>query len=393
MRTQRKRLIRASCVLLMSGGMLTAMFWLWSCHCAQTAARLGEQLEQLPDDELVVHVRRLTRLGDHALPLLCAALSSPRAAVADAADHALCEELARWELLAPRLAGRKLAMLSELLAQQSAGAGHVSPRRLADLAARLLAWPKPGLREMPQIAAHCQRVLESAAADPREPQLFVASQALPIQSMAADVAPAQLTASDDKPAKMTEYVAPPLLVEDNPSSPPPAEPQPSVLPPALLPTDMSEARPLSTAKPPEVPAASAAPLVAQLKEQAVPLEQLNTIPLAQLLHGSDASVVRASRAELARRGHPPLEIYLQERLTDPDPRVRSQAAGSLPSMPGMDARPWLLSLSRDESGEVRLVALTLMATSGESQMLRRVKEMAQTDTDPRVRSQAQRIER
>jgi hypothetical protein len=39
---------------------------------------------------------------------------------------------------------------------------------------------------------------------------------------------------------------------------------------------------------------------------------------------------------------------------------------------------------------VRLVAVALMATSGESQMLRRVKDMASSDADQRVRIQAQR---
>jgi HEAT repeat protein len=112
-----------------------------------------------------------------------------------------------------------------------------------------------------------------------------------------------------------------------------------------------------------------------------------------MLHAPEATLVRAVREELTRRGHAPLEIYLQERLTDSDPRVRSQAAASLPGMPAMDARPWLLSLSRDEDTEVRLVALSLMATSGETQMLRRVKEMAQSDPDPRIRTQAKQIER
>jgi len=37
------------------------------------------------------------------------------------------------------------------------------------------------------------------------------------------------------------------------------------------------------------------------------------------------------------------------------------------------------------------VALTLMATSGEAQMLRRVQEMATNDPDDRIRSQPQRV--
>ena len=52
-----------------------------------------------------------------------------------------------------------------------------------------------------------------------------------------------------------------------------------------------------------------------------------------------------------------------------------------------------IEMSRIMGADVRLVAVTLMATSGESQMLRRVQEMAQSDADERVRSQARRAAR
>ncbi len=110
----------------------------------------------------------------------------------------------------------------------------------------------------------------------------------------------------------------------------------------------------------------------------------------QLLHSSDAAVADAAREELARRGHSPAAIELSGRLTNADPGVRAESAAALLQMADFDARPWLLWLSRDESPQVRLVAVTLMATSRETQMLRRVKEMASSDAEERVRAPAKK---
>jgi hypothetical protein len=166
-------------------------------------------------------------------------------------------------------------------------------------------------------------------------------------------------------------------------------------PPALLPADVEEAQPLATKTAAPEPARQAAPLLqpARPNRPAIPLAELNTQPLAQLLHSADAEMAQAARAELQRRGHAPLEIYLMDWLTDADPQKRARGAAALPGIEGLDARPWLLALSHDEDAAVRLTALTLMATSGEAQMLRRIREMAQTDADAKVRAQAQRVAR
>ncbi len=81
----------------------------------------------------------------------------------------------------------------------------------------------------------------------------------------------------------------------------------------------------------------------------------------------------------------------QEQLTDPDPRVRRELAESLPAMPGVDARNWLVWLSRDQNADVRLAAMAVMATCGDPNILRRIEQMARRDVDPRVQRQGEQL--
>jgi hypothetical protein len=106
------------------------------------------------------------------------------------------------------------------------------------------------------------------------------------------------------------------------------------------------------------------------------------------LHVSDPQVVLAAREELERRGISGPLVDLARRATDPDPKVRRELAKSLPSLPGVEAKPWLLELSYDENAEVRMTAVTLMATSGDLEMVRRLEQISRDDPDDYTRAQA-----
>ncbi len=60
-------------------------------------------------------------------------------------------------------------------------------------------------------------------------------------------------------------------------------------------------------------------------------------------------------------------------------------------MPGIDAQVWLVWLSRDENPDVRLAAMTVMATTADPNVLRRIEQMARTDADPRIQRQGERL--
>ena len=83
-------------------------------------------------------------------------------------------------------------------------------------------------------------------------------------------------------------------------------------------------------------------------------------------------------------------IELARRAGDPDPAVRRQFAESLPTLDGVDARPWLLELSYDDDPQVRAAAVTLMATSGDLELLKRVRQVSLDDPDDHTRAQAEK---
>lgn len=390
------RIFGVASVIVLAAAMLAGLMWLWSAHARHTARQLASDLETLPDEQLRPQLRRLASLGDAGLPALCAALASPRPAVAAAAGDAMQEELCRWELLPAASSGPKLAIVARLLAHQASLPDGGDRSYLADLAERLLTWPQADVLLTPQITADCHQILD-ALADAPSPRLLVAHTAsAPLRRLPAEAVRVALQTGEDAPHGATaDFVAPASMPDETRPAAASATPA-AAPPPALLPAEVSEARPLGGAaleiKPMVgIPVAEVTNVPSQ--QSAVPLAELNTLPLAQLLHSPDPTLSKSAHLELERRGHAPLEIYLMDALTDADPAKRSRAAASLLGVAGMDARPWLLWLSRDQDAAVRLAALTLMATSGESQMLGRIREMAQSDADAGVRAQAQRVAR
>jgi len=121
-----------------------------------------------------------------------------------------------------------------------------------------------------------------------------------------------------------------------------------------------------------------------------PAEQ-KTAELMRQLHGTDVSAASVARTELLRRGFKKKHFELARRLFDPDPRVRRDLTQLLPTVQGIDAIAWLLQLCRDESAEVRLAAIGVIATTGDPALAAEVERMARRDPDPRVRQQADRI--
>ncbi|HKD36830.1 MAG TPA: HEAT repeat domain-containing protein, partial [Pirellulales bacterium] len=139
-------------------------------------------------------------------------------------------------------------------------------------------------------------------------------------------------------------------------------------------TRVRKAMPASAAS--EAPAASLS--IARLRE------------VAEKLDAGDAQITAAAQAELERRGVSGPLVELARRLADHDPAVRLQLAESLPTLAGVDARPWLLELSYDEDPQVRAAAVTLMATSGDIELLKRVQQVALDDPDDHTRAQAEK---
>ncbi len=117
----------------------------------------------------------------------------------------------------------------------------------------------------------------------------------------------------------------------------------------------------------------------------------DVLDLMRRLHDDDQAAAGAARGELARRGFGARELELARRLTDPRPEVRRELAEVLAGLAGVDAVVWLRWLSRDQDADVRLAAVTVMATTGDPALLREIEEIARQDPHPRVREAAVRL--
>ena len=123
------------------------------------------------------------------------------------------------------------------------------------------------------------------------------------------------------------------------------------------------------------------------------LRQADLTDVMRELRAADSQSAGQARRELIRRGFSEVDLDVARRLLDPDPEARKVLARTLPGLQSVEATPWLLLLSRDEDAEVRLTAITLLATCADPAVLTQVEEMSRRDADPRVREQAERIGR
>jgi hypothetical protein len=112
----------------------------------------------------------------------------------------------------------------------------------------------------------------------------------------------------------------------------------------------------------------------------------------QQLHDADPQIVHHAETHLTEVGFTKLHLELARQLTSQDPMVREQLAEALPRVPGIDAKTWLVWLSRDQRAEVRAAALSVMATINDPVLLKRIEEMARLDPDDRVRQQLHRLQ-
>ena len=378
------------------------------------AERWQARLAELPDAELEPQLRRVAELGDAGIPVLAAALGSPREPLAEAARVAILDEMARWELLPADAAMARLSALAESLAARSRQFDGPPRRFAADLALRILHWPhEDGDSRRPALLARCEAVLAAAAAPQRAPSVianqspaaspaFASSNAASVESLAvlarypggglpvelASLPPPYKTAhaSHDEvetpptaePGRLSDQIATKTLDE---SSEPPAANQPRRLPTA---GDALQSMRLLSAQ-------TADRLPAEFNpNNAAAWNGLKVRELMQALDSADPQITANARGELKRRGITGPLAELARRAADPNPAVRLELAESLPTFSGVDARPWLLELSYDDDPRVRAAAVTLMATSGDLDLLKRVQQVSLDDPDDHTRAQAEK---
>jgi hypothetical protein len=403
-----KALLRVLILAALIVGVMAAVLGLGSHYAPLTVAHWRAQLEALPDQSAGPLLRRVGSGGDEMIPILVEGLASPRQRVAEAARQSLLEQIDRWKALSTAGSSPKLGLLAHELADRQSELGPAGRHDAAELAVLILHGPlDPGMVDTIEVISCCERVLRAAQAD--SPASVAAAVAKRIdrdalsaaaQSVASSAAARwqETTASERPPS---DDLTPRLLPPPGGQSAAESSPQP------LAKSGAAKDGDPATAKTPfDVPAnptkglaggdeVRQAAAVEKLPAAAEASDELKTADSFDLLQRSCSPVeatALAARTELSRRGFSEVHFDLARRLYSADPAVRKELARALPELRSVDAAPWLIQLSRDTDPEVRLTAITLMATSGDPLLLEQVQRIAGDDSDPRIRQQVSRID-
>ncbi len=367
------------------------------------------------------HLQQLAEQQEQGLVGLAQALASKQDTIFGTAQRILLDQLTAWEQLPKDDATRKMGLLAAALSTHVSDYDGRGCAAAAELALRMLSWRvQTHASDCSQMVADCDHVLRTASPRARRPPSprDVAYH----QPQRIGVAPETQFAQDIVAATSGPNVSnfgfqlnlPGGGLPPETGQPPTEEdPTPGLLHPSPhaqpLPSDsvhlgnrsqsgrQSMLQDLGrivssdnrSSKPLRQPDAIITRTSAELPDDGD--DNGDTVRLMRDLHDSDLQAARQAAATLTRRGFGPTQLELAKQMTSPDPAVRQQVAEILPRMPGIDAEIWLIWLSRDEDAQVRLAAMTVMATTGDPAILKRVAQMARDDTDPRIREQGERL--
>lgn len=385
-RRTRRWLVPVLGVGCLTAGLLATLA-IFTPHPQQLLAQQRQsELAAAPDDEVLPRLREIAELGDAGIAVLVQSLGSGREVVARGAQRVLREEVDRWQLLPPDVSSPLVAGLARSLAQHTGDLPRSARGVPADLATQILLWPLDDhLVQTEQVIADCETVLRASAGAGSSPRLAGAAEfaASEKSSLAAVHSPL-----DDLPAEVAE--APPLPVRDSSAPRDETSMQGRAReanldrPPHPLPLSGGRLIPAGT---PSIGAANQAAeisLGARSADLIAGIGDLEHVVVMSYLHARDPQVAHAAQAELTQRGFTTEQIDVARRMTDPDVDTRRELARALPRIAGINARPWLFWLSRDADPDVRIEALTILATVQDPAVRKQVLELLEGESDPRV---------
>ncbi len=410
MNRRKPRWMKAIGVALGAAALAAAAIWAWHIRRPELQAeRLRSMLAADSDQQAEQRLREIAELDEAGVPTLVALLASDRVILRDGSRALILEAIEHWELLTPEAAAPKLAGLARALAKNAPQFEARDRRFAADLATRLIDWPSgAGSPNRDQLLADCETVLsalrladaaparngadaDSGAAKSNatnEPinlslpalarlpggGLPVEMEPLPKKIAQANIRKPAAPVAPSEPNRLPDEIASRSLRDANQA--------PRANEPRRLPDGDDSDSPTSRLSHSQVDKSSAL--------LAGDWQRMELRGVLRELRSTDPDSVAKAEAELHRRGVTGPLMDLARRAADPDPQVRRELAEALPDLPGVDARPWLLEMSYDEDPKVRAAAVTLMATSGDLELLRRVRQVSLDDPDDYTRSQAQK---
>ncbi len=411
-RPRRRRRIRFV-VLLLVCGLLAGGAWGLSQRTVWLAAYIEGRLPAASQEETPLLLSALAKLDSAGLEALAHQLASPNDRLANGAAEVLREKVHQWRhaggdgaaalgvaAFAHHLAARTAnynsrarfeaaRLVTDMLRVDTLSAGRDGAAFLRDCETVLRAAPDTFTQPAPLAESARPREPADASAHSARPWEEVTTPNLPsamdmalpgpgLTSLPGGEFPPQAPAplpvarEDSLPAGEPPGPFPPLAEEQTPA--------PGEVVPQSYQENVAAAPQNTSESPPE--------------DNALALDDLTgfeTTALLDLLRDGQPRMVQQAKAELRRRGFAPRLLDLSEHLASPEARVRRQWAEALPGMAHVDARFWLLWLARDPSAEVRWTAVSLLASTNDPQLRRRLQQLAKSDTDPRIRALGARL--
>ena len=396
------------------------------------ARQIAQTADRLEAESLI---RQAVELGGPGLQVLATGLGSSDEAISRLSREAIVERLEAWQSLRTRYSTPLLARLAHELAlaadgfdsntQQSARkdaarlARRILERRLDRHAANRLqvvgdcqtvmrlAWPASGGRET--VAGHSREAIQphvqqKSYADSQEKSLSIVQLAdLPGGGLPKSLEPIPLEETLEDRLQRREAIAAMGNSQTQDTHPKdenntarwfnvPTVPRPvaedAEAPGLFRPAKVAErlSHDMSNIKDGAV--------VEDRTDDSATARRLSGVKTVELLHrlkSADAAALEEVKNELKCRGFQSRHFKLAERVFDPDPAVRMAVARQLPGAARLNSRPWLMLLAADSDSDVRLTAITILATSGGPELLAELETLAQNDPDPRIQLQAKRI--
>lgn len=345
-------------------------------------------------------IAELEQLGAAGVEPLVGLATSQRSDVASAAQRTVGRMLTSWEIAATERGdvaafAEQASVLAAALDAHGDQFGAEGQRWANQLAQRLMIHCDQFLTaESWEILACCDQVLSR-----------------PLLPMPKPPAMATIDPPASKPIAMAaKPTAPPAPAKSEPKPAPPAsrmvsarpladlsfvEPQVEIATARRLPEPTTNALrpPLRLPEETGDPQAASAPLAGPVIDVPSPqdarinaraMRELSDRALATRADAGTSAEAAAARQTLRERGFSEGVLELTRQLESMPPRERRDALERAAQLPPTDARKVLRWFVADADAEVRLQALTILATTGDPQLAELARERAVEDADPRV---------
>ena len=407
------------------GGCLVVSWEVWPridrWHQRRFAEQLADRIATLPDDQVKVPLHQLARLGTPALASLVEAAASERDAVARIAqqeiDLAFSASLVQLREAVDESPAEAMIALAAALAENVERFGPAGKRwaesmalRMIEVSDRLPVGPATSLlgeasrvlEGVPPRGPRQRNVESVVAPPPLAHSAAVAPPALDVQMLAAPSEQVLSAVGQREPLARPQASAPIEAPSEGELPAAPAGdwnaewigvksyPIANSLRAPTLPLAGDNSLSVKVLKrQPSVVVEVPTPL--DFERRLVELRRMSTEELMGLFAEADKFGAGAIRTVLTERGLNATEVEMVAQIKSADEAGRMRLIDEVSRLPAAEARRLLRLLLSDPSGEVRLRALTALATANDPSLAKLARTIAVEDKDPRVAELASKL--